>query len=227
MNDGTGYGVDNQNGSASVTVKDNDEPLPIIRISRNAASVGEGQPASFTIRAAPAPTTNLDVRMDISQNGDFADSGQTGTRTETIPANSATFTFSVDTVNDEVDEGRRLDYGPDPAALPVPGGVRPDNQVAIAVEDDDVPTPVVSLESDHPERETAFEGAALEFTLRTDIAPETNLDVTVDVSQPGNAFVNAGQTGNRTVTVPANTRRKSFTVQTHATASKRIHPTPR
>ena len=215
VNDGADYDVDSQNGSASVTVNDNDEPLPLISIRRDAASVGEGQPASFTISATPAPTTNLDVRLDISQNGDFADSGQTGARTETIPANTATFTFSVNTVNDEADEAngsisarilRRSQY----RVAPAPG-----NQAAVTVTDDDVPTPVVSLTSDHPERETAFEGAELKFTLRTDIAPETDLDVTVNVSQPGNAFVNASQTGNRTVTVPANARRKSFTVRTH------------
>ena len=215
VNDGTGYDVDSENRSASVTVNDNDEPLPLIGISRDAASVDEGQPASFTISANPPPTTNLDVRLDISQNGDFADSGQTGARTETMPANSATFTFSVGTVNDEVDE----DDGSITARVVARSQYRvasaPQNRVTIEVTDDDVPTPVVSLESDHPERETAFEGAALEFTLRTDIAPETDLDVTVNVSQPGNAFVNADQTGNRTVTVPANTRRKSFTVQTH------------
>ena len=215
VNDGADYDVDSQNGSASVTVNDNDEPLPLIRISRDAASVGEGQPASFTISAAPAPTTNLDVRLDISQNGDFADSGQTGARTVTVPANTATLAFSVNTVNDETDEAdgsisarilRRSQY----RVAPAPG-----NQAAVTVTDDDVPTPAVSLTSDHPERETAFEGAELKFTLRTDIAPETDLDVTVNVSQPGNAFVNAGQTGNRTVTIPANARRKSFTVQTH------------
>ena len=215
VNDGTGYDVDSQNGSASVTVEDNDEPLPLIRISRDAASVGEGQPASFTISATPAPTTSLDVRLDISQNGDFADSGQTGARTETIPANTATLTFSVNTVNDEADEAngsisarilRRSQY----RVAPAPG-----NQAAVTVTDDDVPTPVVSLTSDHPERATAFEGAALKFSLHTDIAPETDLDVTVDVSQPGNAFVDASQTGNRTVTVRANTRRQSFTVTTH------------
>ncbi len=215
VNDGAGYDVDSQNGSASVTVNDNDEPLPLIGIRRDAASVGEGQPASFTISATPAPTTNLDVRLDISQNGDFADSGQTGARTETIPANNATFTFSVDTVNDEADEAngsisarilRRSQY----RVASAPG-----NRATIAVTDDDVPTPVVRLTSDHPQRETAFEGAELKFTLHTDIAPETDLDVTVNVSQPGNAFVNASQTGNRTVTVRANARRQSFTVRTH------------
>ena len=214
VNDGADYDVDSQNGSASVTVEDNDEPLPLIRISRDAASVGEGQPASFTVSANPAPTANLDVRLDVSQNGDFAQAGQTGARTVTIPANTASVTHSVTTVDDEADEAN----GSISARIVPRSGYRvasaPLNRATIAVTDDDVPTPVVRLTSDHPERETAFEGAELKFSLRTDVAPETDLDVTVAVSQPGNAFVDAGQTGNRTVTILANTRRKSFTVGT-------------
>ena len=215
VNDGTGYDVDSQNGSASVTVRDNDEPLPRISISRDAASVGEGQLVGFTISAAPAPTADLDVRLDISQTGDFAEAGQTGAKTVTILANTASESHFVVTVNDEADEedgsitARILSHSRYRVASP------PNNRATTAVTDDDVPTPVVSLTSDHPERETAFEGAELKFTLHTDIAPETDLDVTVNVSQPGNAFVNSSQTGNRTVTVRANTRRQSFTVQTH------------
>ena len=215
VNDGADYDVDSQNGSASVTVEDNDEPLPLISISRDAASVGEGQLVGFTISAAPAPTADLDVRLDISQTGDFAEAGQTGAKTVTILANTASESHFVVTVNDEADEkdgsitARILSHSRYRVASP------PNNRATTAVTDDDVPTPVVSLTSDHPARETAFEGAALKFTLHTDIAPETDLDVTVDVSQPGNAFVNSNQTGNRTVTVRANTRRQSFTVQTH------------
>ncbi len=215
VNDGTDYDVDSQNGSASVTVRDNDEPLSRISISRDAASVGEGQLVGFTISAAPAPTADLDVRLEISQTGDFAEAGQTGAKTVTILANTASESHFVVTVNDEADEkdgsitARILSHSRYRVASP------PNNRATTAVTDDDVPTPVVSLTSDHPARETAFEGAALKFTLHTDIAPETDLDVTVDVSQPGNAFVNSNQTGNRTVTVRANTRRQSFTVQTH------------
>ena len=215
VNDGTGYDVDSQNGSASVTVRDNDEPLSRISISRDDASVGEGQLVGFTISAAPAPTADLDVRLEISQTGDFAEAGQTGAKTVTILANTASESHFVVTVNDEADEkdgsitARILSHSRYRVAPP------PGNRATTAVTDDDVPTPAVSLTSDHPARETAFEGAALKFTLHTDVAPETDLDVTVDVSQPGNAFVNASQTGNRTVTVRANTRRKSFTVQTH------------
>ena len=215
VNDGAGYDVDSQNGSASVTVEDNDEPLPRISIRRAAASVDEGQLASFTIRADPLPTADLDVRLDVSQEGDYAQAGQTGAQTVTILANTASITHAVITVDDEVDEADgsitarivpRSHYRVAPA---------PHNRATITIEDDDVPTPVVRLTSDHPERETAFEGAELKFSLRTDIAPETDLDVTVNVSQPGNAFVNASQTGNRTITILANTRRKSFTVSTH------------
>ncbi len=121
---------------------------------------------------------------------------------------------AVATVDDQVDEPdgsvtarvlSRSHYRVAPA---------PANQATVAVTDDDVPVPVVRLTSEQPERETAFEGADLEFTLRADVAPETDLGVTVRVAQPGNAFVDAGRTGDRTVTLRANRRTQSFTVRT-------------
>ena len=214
---GTGYTVHSQSGSYSVTVNDDDEPLPQISISRDAASVGEGQPASFTLSASPTPTADLVVHLDISQRGDFAADGATGAKTVTFPANTATASHTVATVDDDSDERdgsvtarvvSRSHYR-----------VASANEASVSVTDDDVPVPEIRVTSEQATRPafrdgTDFEGATLKFTLHADVAPEADLEVTVQVDEPGNAFVNSADTGTRQVTIPARQRQATLSVRT-------------
>ena len=214
---GTGYTVHSQSGSYSVTVNDDDEPLPQISISRDAASVGEGQAASFTLSASPTPTADLVVHLNISQSGDFAVDGTTGAKTVTFSANSATATHSVATVDDAMDERdgsvtarvvSRSHYR-----------VASANEASVSVTDDDVPVPeirVTSVQASRPAHQDGpeFEGTTLKFTLHADVAPEADLDVTVNVAEPGNAFVNSADAGTRQVTIPGRQKKATLSVRT-------------
>lgn len=70
--------------------------------------VTEGNNASFTITASPAPTSNLTVNLNVSENSnngrDFVASGNQGSKTVTIAANATSATYTVATVNDDTDE---------------------------------------------------------------------------------------------------------------------------
>ncbi len=104
VDSGTGYTVSSSAGAATVAVSDDDDPPPppakpeISVVAGN--GVTEGSAAAFTITASPAPTTSLDVRVTVSQSGDFA---ATGERTVTIPTTGSA-TFTVATTNDTTDE---------------------------------------------------------------------------------------------------------------------------
>ena len=97
---GTGNTVATGKGSTAVAVRDNDKPVVSITAG---PGVTEGSPAAFTITADPVPAALLAVTLTITQSGDMAASGQTGTRTVTIPA-AGTATFSVATDDDAADE---------------------------------------------------------------------------------------------------------------------------
>ena len=74
------------------------------------AAVTEGGGATFTLTASPAPSAALAVTLTVSQSGDFAASGTTGSRTVTVPA-GGTATFTVATVDDGGGRGGRLGDG--------------------------------------------------------------------------------------------------------------------
>ncbi len=214
---GTDYTVDSQSGSYSVTVNDDDEPLPQISISRDAASVGEGQTASFTLSARPTPTADLVVHLNISQSGDFAVDGTTGAKTVTISANTATASHSVATVDDAMDErdgsvtarvASRSHYR-----------VASANEASVTVTDDDVPVPEIRVTSEQATRPAHqdgpdYEGATLKFTLHADVAPEADMEVTVNVAEPGNAFIDGADAGTRQVTIPARQKKATLSVRT-------------
>ncbi len=67
--------------------------VPVISIA-DGDDITEGEDASFTLTASPAPAADLDVTVAVTQEGDFA---TTGSQTVTIPASgSATLTVSTD-----------------------------------------------------------------------------------------------------------------------------------
>ncbi len=65
------------------------------------ADIDEGDDATFTVTAVPAPTAALDVTVAVAQSGDFGVSP--GSHTVTVPA-SGSATLTVATVGDSVDE---------------------------------------------------------------------------------------------------------------------------
>ncbi|KKZ10840.1 MAG: hypothetical protein TH68_09700, partial [Candidatus Synechococcus spongiarum 142] len=83
--------------------------LPRISLTGGAA-VTEGGAASFTVNADPAPTARLTVNVEVIDGPDgltgqdFVAASQEGVRTVTLNAGATSTTFTVATVNDNVDE---------------------------------------------------------------------------------------------------------------------------
>ena len=91
--------------SATLTINNDDGTPPVITITGGAA-VKEGTAASFTVNANPAPSGNLTVQLNVSDDdtSDFVASGNEGAKTVTIPASQASATFTVATEQDSTDE---------------------------------------------------------------------------------------------------------------------------
>ena len=130
---GTGYTIATGKGSAAVAVRDNDEPTVSIAAG---SGVTEGAAASFTVSASPAPAAPLDVTLTVAQSGDFAASGETGSRTVTVPVTgSATVEVATD------DDGADEPDGSITATLGTGTGytvaASPENAATVAVSDND------------------------------------------------------------------------------------------
>ena len=112
-------------------------PAPVPQVSVAAGGdVAEGGDAVFTVSASPAPASDLDVAVDVSQTGDYTSA--TGIRTVTIGA-SGSATFAVATTDDSADEAD----GSVTATLNTGSGytLSPASSASVAVSDDDNPPP--------------------------------------------------------------------------------------
>ena len=91
--------------SATLTINNDDDTPPVITITGGAA-VTEGTAASFTVNANPAPSGNLTVQLNVSDDdtSDFVASGNEGAKTVTIPASQTSATFTVATEQDRTVE---------------------------------------------------------------------------------------------------------------------------
>ena len=175
--------------------------LPVVRIVASGAAVTEGTEATFTLTAAPAPTSDITVTVTVTDGGDFAGGGQTGERLVTIRAGNTTATLTVATVNDATDEP----HGAITATVTRGTGYSAHNTLhtaSAAINDDDDPstgTPVVSVSGGM----SVTEGTVATFTLTADPAPDSDITVTVMVTERG-AFAVGGQTGTKMVTINTN-----------------------
>ncbi len=73
--------------------------VPVVSIA-DGGDITEGEDASFTLTASPAPAADLDVTVAVTQDGDFT---TTGAQTVTIRATGSA-TLAVSTDNDSVGE---------------------------------------------------------------------------------------------------------------------------
>ena len=138
---GAGYTV--ATGSAAVAVRDNDEPE--LRITAGSGVV-EGASASFTISASPVPAAPLDVTLSVGQSGDFAASGETGSRTVTLPV-AGSATFGVATVDDGTEEPDGSITATMAAGTGYTVAAAPDHAATVAVSDNDAASsgPTISI----------------------------------------------------------------------------------
>ena len=192
VNAGSGYTVSSSQGAATVGVADNDAaPTPVVSVT-GGNGVTEGGDAVFTVTASPAPASNLDVSVTVSQSGDYG--AATGKRTVTVPT-TGSVTLTVGTTDDSADETD----GSVTATVNAGSGYTVSSSqgaATVAVSDnDDAPTPVVSVTGGNG----ITEGGSAVFTVTASPAPASNLDVSVTVSQGGDYGATTGQ---KTVTIP-------------------------
>ncbi len=134
---GAGYRIGSP-GAATVAVSDDDDPapsLPVVSIA-GGSGIAEGGAASFTLTAAPAPTGDIAVEVDVTDSGSFATAGQTGTQTVTIGA-TGTAALTVATENDSADEANGTIAATIQAGTGYAVATSPDDKASVAVADDD------------------------------------------------------------------------------------------
>ena len=144
---GQGYSVSDTNASYSIAVNDNDGPpavTPEVTITAG-AKVTEGTAATFTVTATPVPTAPLDVTLTIDQSGDFTASGETGSRTVTVPV-SGSVDVEVVTVDDAGDEPDGSITATVDTGTGYTVAAPPDNAAQVAVSDNDAAAgPTISI----------------------------------------------------------------------------------
>ena len=180
LGSGQGYSVGSP-ASAHVDVSDGGVPTPRISIRAQSSSITEGGTATFELTANPRPTSPLDVRVDVTDSGSFARSGEIGTRTLTIGTNGKT-SFDVETVNDlNAESDGRL------SAEVLSGAgylVASSDSASVTVRDESIQVTIRSAGS-------IVEGETATFTLIADPAPPESLNVNVNITQSGD-FLTGG-----------------------------------
>ena len=173
--------------------------------------ITEGGTASFTVTATPAPSAPLTVTLTVGQSGDYAASGQTGTRQVTVPAGGSA-TIEVATVNDGADEPDGSVSATVEAGTGYTVGSANTASVAVADDDDPVPDPVtpeLRLSAGSP----VDEGGNAVFTVHADAAPAADLTVGLTVAQTGDVLSAPGA-GSRQLTLAAGTTSATLTLAT-------------
>ncbi len=153
------------------------------------SGITEGGNATFTVTANPAPTAALSVSVSIAQTGDYGVS--TGAQTVSIPT-SGSYTLTVATVNDSVDEAdgsvtATVNTGTGYTVAATAGAA------TVTVQDDDVPEISITAGSG------VTEGGNASFTISADPAPSSALSVSVGITQSGDY---GGTPSTQTVSIP-------------------------
>ena len=200
------------------------QTLPLVTVAPKAASVTEGDVATFTLTAAPTPTAELNVHVVVTPvPRDFVGppvlvGGQRGDRWVKFPANATTTDFTVATANDDIDEaGQQIlvhagrgegDYR-----------IEETNIIWLDILDND--DPAVSFDSATYDVD---EGDAVTLTL--DVVLPQGTATTVNVAcAAGTTSASEFSGCPSSVIVPANMGSHTFTVQTAEDAADEVAET--
>ncbi|MYD05021.1 MAG: hypothetical protein F4X21_08905, partial [Acidimicrobiia bacterium] len=97
------------------TIQDNDASIittrlvtipPVLSLGPSAPHVFEGESQEFTIYATPAPRRVLTVNLNIKDHHGVLAAADRGPRTITLPANETSVSFTLDTVDDDIDNNQ-------------------------------------------------------------------------------------------------------------------------
>ena len=188
-------------------LNDDTVALPEVTIAAGSSSVTEGDPASFTVTASPAPASALTVKLTVSESGNFATSGETGSsKTVSVPT-SGSATHSVSTENDNRDESNGS------VTVTVNAGTgytvgSSSNSATVTVNDNDTAGVTVSQTA----RTVAENGGTATYTVGLDTRPAGQVIITATAG--GAAFVD-GPGGNAK---PKAKDTLTFTTSTWSTA---------
>ncbi len=190
LQSGQGYAVSSSQGSATVTVADNDLP-PEVNVTGSAGGE-EGQDVTFTLTATPAPATSLPVKVTITASGDYG--VHTGSWVETIPSGGSV-TVTLTTTDDSVDEPNgsatlTVDAGQDYTV----GSLSSDTAT---ITDNDEPQLQQEPEVSITGGSGITEGGTASFTITASSVPTSPITVNVGVSESGDF----GASGSSTITL--------------------------
>ena len=189
LQDGSVYDVQSSpNNSATITIQDNDEPTPVVSISSANSAVTEGSPAVFRITVDPSPTAAFDLTISTAFSGDFFGTDSASIRTAgalTLSGVTQSQDYSVQTVNDDLDEsnGSVTFTLQDGSVYDVQSS--PNNSAVVTIQDNDEPTPVVSIASAST---SVTEGSPAVFRITVDPSPTAAFDLTISTAFSGDFF---------------------------------------
>ena len=201
IQDSGGY-VAGSPASATVPVKDDDDPAVTVAAG---GAVTEGGEALFTLTAVRAPAAPLAVRVTVATDGEYGVAA--GRRTVTIPTTgSAVLTLA--TADDDADE---LD-GAVSVTVTAGRGYRPGEPASatVAVRDDDEPVVTIAARA-----ASVTEGDDARFAVTADRAPARALTVALMVSETGAGdHVAAASEGPASVTLASGATEATFALAT-------------
>ncbi len=212
---GGGYSVGSP-GKARVRVRDNDDPnIPIIGLSGSTigSTITEGEDATFTIKANPAPTADLEIHFRVNQwHHNFLADGDLGTKTHTIPAGKSSVTYSISTIDDAIDEATGF------VTLHLYSGNgyvvgRNEYQHSFVRDNDDPPgTSVITIKGGP----AVTEGTDATFMFEANPAPTAALTVKFKVTDASGSgdFLASENEGPKEVTILAGTSSLSHSIPT-------------
>ena len=201
IQDSGGY-VAGSPASASVPVKDDDDP--VVTVSAGGA-VSEGGDALFTLTAVRAPAAPLAVSVTVAADGEYGVAA--GRRTVTIPTTGSTV-LRLATTDDDADE---LDGGVT-VTVTHGRGYRPGEPASatVAVRDDDEPVVTIAARA-----ASVTEGDDARFAVTADRAPARALTVALMVSETGAGdHVAAASEGPASVTLASGATEATFALAT-------------
>ena len=201
IQDSGGY-VAGSPASATVPVKDDDDP--VVTVSAGGA-VTEGGEALFTLTAVRAPAAPLAVRVTVAADGEYGVAA--GRRTVSIPTTGSTV-LRLATADDEADE---LD-GAVSVTVTHGRGYRPGEPASatVAVRDDDEPVVTIAARA-----ASVTEGDDARFAVTADRAPARALTVALIVSETGAGdHVAAASEGPASVTLARGATEATFALAT-------------
>ncbi len=138
--DGSPYTTTYGDPSTSVSETTDGCSAPVVEIAAGTSPIAEGEDATFTITADPAPSSVLTVNITVDEEGSFLQN--TPPTTVTVPT-SGSATLTLPTENDTVDEG---DGSVEVTIDPGTGyDVGSDDEATVEVEDDDPASPTDSV----------------------------------------------------------------------------------